>query len=117
MVLLTLVILMGCHDTATKTDIGPVRTGAAFIFDTSRFADGCEPYIGLDPGNTGLMGTRYKPSPATLPIVQKFLASYRDSTTVRITVQFAETSNQVKIQCGWVSPTVPEIRVLSVSKR
>lgn len=112
---LILLILPGCH--STSTDIGAVRTETAFINNTNLFVDGCEPFINLDTGSSSVLGTQYKPSPTTLPAVQKLIAVFPDSTRIPVNVQFVETGSQVKIQCGWSSPTVSEIKVLAITKR
>ena len=98
------------------------RTELAIITGNSLASDGCEEFIRLDTGNSTVSPTRYKPTPATLPLLQNALAAmtpaqrYQGERPVKI--RFYETGRQVYIQCGWGSRLdVDEVEILSITDR
>lgn len=115
-----LVTLLSCRS-GPEALTGPERTELAYLHDTSQFADGCEPYVEIDTGNASVFGTQYKPTPASLPVFQRafkdLVGSQPYSSRVAVRIQFVETTRQVVVQCGWVSPTVSEIKVLAIIRR
>jgi hypothetical protein len=117
---LLLIALFSCRANDDHT-VGPEQLEDAYIHDTSQFADGCELYIQLDTGSLPPTGVQYKPSPATLPIAQRaikdFASTPKDQINLPVKIRFLETTNKVVIHCGWVSPTVTEIKILEISKR
>ncbi|GAB3797046.1 hypothetical protein GCM10028819_15810 [Spirosoma humi] len=117
---LLLVILVGCHSKRDST-VGPDRTLLGFINDTSRYADGCELYIEQDKDSLSAQAIQYKPSASSLYTVKRAQLSIApgqlNPVRIPVKVSYRETGKQVVIQCGWVSPTVPEIDILEITKR
>ena len=113
-----LAILLGCQPN-NENIVGPERTALAFIDNSTIYADGCELNIRLDSGTLPNTGTQYKPTAATLPLVERAITDLaaKDSLRVSIKIRFLETTNRSIVHCGWVSPTVTEIKVLEISKR
>ncbi|GAB3954649.1 hypothetical protein GCM10028805_40480 [Spirosoma harenae] len=115
---LLLVVLLSCQSN-NETIVGPERTALAFIDNSTIYADGCEVNIQLDSGTLPNTGSQYKPTAATLPLVERAISALaaKDSVRIPIKIRFMETANRSVIHCGWVSPTVTEIKVLEISKR
>jgi hypothetical protein len=105
----------------TTTNLGPERTEPAFIYANNLAVDGCEEFVRLDKGDSSSVDVMYKPTAASLPILQKALTSIPinvSSSERTVTIRFAETGQQVELQCGWASrPKVAEIEILSIAKR
>lgn len=97
------------------------RTEAAYLFANNLAVDGCEEMIRLQADSLLNKFTGYKPTPATLPILQQALKDIppKPSSLQRAaTVRFIETGNQVNLECGWgARPEVPEIEILEITKR
>ena len=111
--------LLSCRS-ASNTPQGPERTEAAFLYDGTGIADGCEDHVRLYTTGSSATVIQYKPTSATLPLLVLALAQIpasTNSTERAVTIRFTETGRQVPLQCGWVSPTVAEIAILSIVKR
>lgn len=97
------------------------RSEAAYIFANNLAVDGCEEMIRLQADSLLNKFTGYKPTPATLPILQQALKDIppNPSSLQRVaTVRFIETGQQVHLECGWgARPEVPEIEILEITKR
>lgn len=95
------------------------RTEAAIIYANNLPADGCEEMIRLQADSLLNKFTGYKPTPATLPILQQALKDLPPTPSPygrAATVRFVETGKQVVLQCGWGSrPEVPEIEILAIT--
>ncbi|WP_420150340.1 hypothetical protein [Spirosoma sp.] len=98
---------------------GPERTEAAFIFENGLAYDGCEEMVRLEADSLLNKFTGFKPSPATLPLVQQALKDVPSGQHGRaVMIRFFETGNQVFLQCGWGSrQELPEIEVLEIKPR
>jgi hypothetical protein len=119
---LCLMVFIGCQS-KTDSSLGPEQTMAAFIDDSSVYADGCELQIlqATDLLSLQTNPTHYKPSARTLAAVKTMQLRIANGQPVPlllpVTVRYRTTDKQVILHCGWVSPTVPEIDVLDVTKR
>lgn len=123
--LLILSVLLGCHQ---ETGVSPdsERTMAAFIYDSRGIADGCEDHIisstiDFNSASSSSITIQYKPTSATLPLLQKALASI-PATTIStehpVMIRFRETGKKVVLLCGWVNkPQTPEIDILEITPR
>ncbi|MBD2755670.1 hypothetical protein [Spirosoma validum] len=121
LILLTwLALTLGCKKDSV-VQAGPERTEAAYIFPSNLAADGCEEVISLQTDSAFAKPTEYKPSPSTLPLVQKALKETPfnpDQAGRPVTIRFVETGNQVFLQCGWGSRReMSEIEVLEIKPR
>lgn len=100
---------------------GTERIEAAYILENGLAYDGCEEMIRLQADSLLNKFTGYKPTPATLPLLQQALKNLppKPSSSLReATVRFIETGKQVNVQCGWgARPEVPEIEILEITKR
>ena len=112
--------LLNCQ-TDPKTIPSRERTEAAFIFANGLVYDGCEEMIRLESDSLLNKFTGFKPSPATLPLVQQALKDIPPNPSEygrAVTVRFFETGNQVFLQCGWGRrQEVSEIEVLEIRPR
>ncbi|UFH52945.1 hypothetical protein [Spirosoma sp. KNUC1025] len=113
-----LTLLLSCHKESSLVN-GNVRNEAARIFANNLAVDGCEEMVRLEVDSSLNNFIGYKPSPSTLPLVQKALAGTSPGHTGRaVTIRFFETGKQVSLQCGWGNaPQVPEIEVLEITPR
>lgn len=117
-----LILLLGCRS-ETPVAQNPVRTEAAFLYDSRGIADGCENHVRLYTslsGSTSSTVVAYKPTAATLPIFMKALDDIPPSATSSeraVVIRFTETGKQVDLLCGWgTSSKVGEIDILSIAK-
>ncbi|GAB3782564.1 hypothetical protein GCM10028818_38690 [Spirosoma horti] len=117
---LLLVVLVSCQFKRGNT-VGPDRVLFGFINDYSRYADGCELYIEQDKDSLSVQASQYKPSASSLYTVKRAQLSIApgqvNPNRVPVKVLYRETGKRVIIHCGWVSPTVPEIDILEITKR
>ena len=117
---LLLIILVSCQFKRSRT-VGPDHTLLGFINDTSRYADGCELYIEQERDSLSVQAIQYKPSAGSLYTVKRAQRSIApgqlNPDRIPVNVLYRETRKQVKIHCGWGSPTVPEIDILEITKR
>lgn len=117
---LLIAILVSCQ-LKRGSAIGPDRMLLGFINDTSRYADGCELHIEQDRDSLSAQALQYKPSATSLYTVKRAQLSIApgqlNPDRIPVKVLYRETGKQVMIHCGWVSPTVPEIDILEITKR
>ena len=103
---LILLLLAGCQfESPIQIATATSQPEPAFIWGNSLASDGCEEYVQLvseyDPASSLFRG--YKPSPASLPIVQQALAVTTADSWGRkvVRLQFSRTGKQVMLRCGW----------------
>ncbi|WP_461128018.1 hypothetical protein [Spirosoma aerophilum] len=119
---LFLISLVSCQ-LKSDSSIGPEQTIAAFIDNSSVYADGCELHIIQATDSLSLQKNpvQYNPSARTLFLVKKAQLQLSNGQPVPlllpISIRFQTTGKQVVVHCGWVSPTVSEIDVLAITKR
>ena len=117
---LLLIILVSCQFKRSNT-VGPDRRLLGFINDYSRYADGCELYIEQERDSLLVQAIQYKPSTNSLYTVKRAQSSIApgqlNPDRIPVKVFYRETGKQVIIRCGWVSPTVPEIDILEITRR
>ncbi|WP_018621003.1 hypothetical protein [Spirosoma luteum] len=111
----SLLILPGCQQESTQNE-GPVRTEAALIYENGLAYDGCAEHIQLLSDSL-----LYRPTPATLPLLQKALTDIPRQPTSNgraITIRFVNTGQQTTLECGWGKKSqVGELEVLEITKR
>lgn len=115
-----LVVLISCQFKRSSA-VGPEHILLGFINDYSRYADGCELYIEQDKDSLSVQAIQYKPSASSLYTVKRAQLSIApgqlNPNRIPVKILYRETGKQVVIHCGWVSPTVPEIDILEITKR
>lgn len=94
----------------------PERMETAILFENGLAYDGCQEFIQLLSDTT-----QYRPTTASLPILQRALMDIPlDTTTHTQTalVSFIETGQLATLQCGWgVTRRLPEIEIISITRR
>lgn len=119
---LCLIAVISCQP-KDEAGLGPEQTMAAYIDDSSMYADGCELTVSqaTDSVSASTALIHYKPSEKTLPRVKEAQQRISNGQPVPVrlpvTIRFQTTGKQVAVNCIWVNRTVPEIDVLDVTKR
>ncbi|QDK79316.1 hypothetical protein EXU85_12170 [Spirosoma sp. KCTC 42546] len=116
--LLTYILMyqfVGCQ-TQTTPEAKSERTESAYIVGNQIPFDGCEESVRLET-SASATPIRYKPTSASLPILQKALGNDNQGEK-SVTIRFRETGNQVELLCGWgAKPKVGEIEILELTAR
>lgn len=110
-----LLFLPGCHQKSTQ-NTDPNRTEAALLYENGLAYDGCAEHIQLLSDSL-----LYRPTSATLPLLQKALAGTLSQPASRVravTIRFVNTGRQTSLECGWGRKSqVGELEVLEITGR